>query len=173
MTFSIRRIIRVCVAPEHELACSHKLWLALMKTLVERGQGRRESGAFLLGRVEGRRRRIEVIVPYDDLDGGCLDTGIVIFDGAGYGPLWTLCRETGLSVVADVHTHGEAPFQSEADRTNPMIARPGHIAIIVPNFACGHVVPGNIGLYRYCGKHRWDDLSFVQAARRLYVGVWG
>ena len=39
-----------------------------------------------------------------------------------------MCRETGLSVVADVHTHGGIPRQSDADRRHPMIAVTGHIA---------------------------------------------
>lgn len=32
-----------------------------------------------------------------------------------------------MMVVADVHTHPGRAFQSESDRTNPMVARAGHI----------------------------------------------
>ncbi len=173
MTFCIRRTIRGFVAPDHKLACSHTLWRSLLTTLQERGQNRHESGAFLLGRIDGERRRVERFVPYDDLDPHSLDTGIVVFDGSGYGPLWALCRETGLSVIGDVHTHGGRPFQSEADRTNPMIARAGHIAIIVPNFACGLIKNEDVGLYRYCGSHAWEDFSLEKARRYLYIGYWG
>ncbi len=104
MTFSIRATIRVLAAPEHRLSCSTGLWRAALAELGRRGQGHHESGAFLLGHQRGARRGVERFVYYDDLDPHCLDTGIVVFDGGSFGPLWALCRETGLSVVADLHT---------------------------------------------------------------------
>ena len=121
MTFSMRAIIRGFVAPEHRLSCSKAVWQQGLVELGRRGQGRRESGAFLLGHQRGTRRSISRFVFYDDLDPHCLDTGIVVFDGAGFGPLWALCRETGLRVVADVHTHGgRGPArQSHLDREGP------------------------------------------------------
>lgn len=172
MNFSIRATIRGFVAPDHVLACSTNLWRSLFEALVARGLGRRESGAFLLG-THGRRRQIRRFVLYDDLDLHCLDSGIVRFDGAGYGPLWAMCRETGLSVVADVHTHPGGPYQSGADRTSPMIAKAGHLAIIVPNFAMGSTSAQDLGLYRYRGQHEWDNWSLAEAGRRLYIGRWG
>lgn len=173
MTFSIRATIRAVAAPEHRLSCSTKLWRAGLAELARRGHGRRESGAFLLGRQRGARRAVERFVYYDDLDPQCLDTGIVVFDGAGYGPLWALCRETGLRVVADVHTHGCAPRQSPLDGDNPMVATPGHIALIVPDFAQRVVGPAELGVYEYQGEHRWRDHSGCQAGRFFYVGMWG
>lgn len=135
MTFSIRKIIRGFVAPRHRLSCPTRVWKEGLEELRRRTEGVHESGAFLLGYKEGSRRRIVQFAYYDDLDPHSLDTGIVIFDGSGYGPLWQFCRETGLSVVADVHVHGGAARQSNADRDNPMIALPGHIAIILPELA--------------------------------------
>ena len=69
-------------------------------------------GAFMLGHVERGKRTVQRFVYYDDLDPHCLDTGIVIFDGGAFGRLWTLCRETGFAVVADIHTHPRAARQS-------------------------------------------------------------
>src|SRR5512140_623886 len=100
MSFSIRATIRGLEAPEHRLSCPAKLWAAGLKELRRRGGGRRESGAFLLGTEERGSRRVHRFVYYDDLDPRCLDRGIVVFDGSGYGPLWQMCRETELSVVA-------------------------------------------------------------------------
>src|SRR5579871_2672857 len=121
MTFSIRATIRALAAPEHRLSCSATRWRGGLHELARRGEGHHESGAFLLGRQHGGRRVVERFVYYDDLDPYCLDTGIVVFDGAGFGPLWALCRETGLRVVADVHTHGGGRArQSPLDRDNPM-----------------------------------------------------
>jgi proteasome lid subunit RPN8/RPN11 len=174
MTFSIRKTIRALAAPEHRLSSSARLWREGLEELRRRGHGRHESGAFLLGRhSSGERRRIERFVYYDDLDPHSLDTGIVVFDGAGYGPLWKICRESGLEVVADVHTHEYAPRQSLADRANPMIATRGHIALIVPGFAERVFLPGELGIYQYEGEHRWHEQSGVGAGRFFYVGFWG
>lgn len=173
MSFSIRATIRAFVAPDHRLACSTPLWHALLGELRRRGEGRRESGAFLLGRTEGRRRRVEGIAYYDDVEPDSLRTGIVVFDGRGYGPLWALCRETGRSVVADVHTHGGVARQSSLDRDNPMIATAGHVAIIVPSFAQDRVRVTDLGVYEYEGAHRWRDLSGPRASEYFYVGFWG
>jgi hypothetical protein len=176
MTFSIRAIIRAFAAPEHRLACEETMWRNGLAELSRRGAGERESGAFLLG-VEydawgARRREIRRFVFYDDLDPQCLDSGIVVFDGLGYAPLWTLCRKTRLQVVADVHTHPGIARQSEADRCNPMIAIRGHFAIIVPNFARRDVDPGDLGIYEYLGSHEWTDFSGSGAGRIFYTGFW-
>ncbi len=173
MNFSIRKTIRALVAPEHRLSCSSKLWRAGLTELRRRGDGRRESGAFLLGSRDGERRAISRFVFYDDLDPGSLDTGIVVFDGVGYGPLWRMCRETGLQVVADVHTHPGISRQSSADRDNPMVAERGHLALIVPEFARRRVGPSELGIYEYEGDHRWCDHTGKKAGKFFYIGMWG
>ena len=59
MNFSIAEIIRRLFAPKHELSCSWFLWRRLLTCLRERGLNRsRESGAFLLGHLNGQRTRI-------------------------------------------------------------------------------------------------------------------
>lgn len=173
MNFSIRRIIRVLAAPDHQLSCSSRRWRAGLKELKRRGRGWRESGAFLLGYHDGERRVVKRFVYYDDLDPHCLDTGIVVFDGTGYPPLWQLCRETGLRVLADVHTHPGPATQSPTDRANPMLARPGHVALIVPNLAQRKVGSSELGVYEYEGNHNWRDYSGKRAGTFLYIGFWG
>jgi len=173
MSFSIQATIRAFVAPEHRLACPAPLWGALLEELRRRGQARTESGAFLLGETHGKRRHVEAVAYYDDLDPDSLKSGVVVFDGRGYGPLWALCRETGRSVVADVHTHFGEAFQSNLDRNNPMIATAGHVAIIVPFLAQGSVQVADLGVYEYEGAHRWRDFSGARASRYFYVGFWG
>ncbi len=173
MNFSIRATIQALVAPDHRLSCPEKVWAAGLRELRRRGGGRRESGAFLLGSEESGKRRIRRFVYYDDLDPRCLDRGIVVFDGAGYGPLWKLCRESGLTVVADVHTHPGSAIQSGADRMHPMVAVKGHIALIVPDFANRIVKPRDLGIYEYEGAHRWRDRSGRRAGKFFYVGIWG
>ena len=69
-----------------------------------------------------------------------------------------MCRERGEIVVADVHTHGGEAGQSDSDRKHPIIAEPGHIAMILPNFAAPPLRLREVGLYRYLGRFNWDRL---------------
>ena len=174
MTCSIRATIRAFVAPDHRVSCSLALWRTGLAELGRRGRAERETGAFLLGveqECSGRsRREVLQFVYYDDLDPHCLDTRIIVFDGAGYSPLWAACRSTGLRVVADEHTHPGIARQSAADRDHPMIAVRGHIAIIVPRFAMTVPPVAELGIYEYLGSHRWHDWSGRKASRFLYIG---
>ena len=156
MNFCIAETTRRLLAPRHELSCSLVLWLRLCRRLRERGSNRtRESGAFLLGRREGDRARIVDFALYDDLDPRSLDTGIVRFDGRHFGELWALCKLKGLTVVADVHVHPGGAGQSVSDREHPMIAVPGHVALILPRYAMRPLRRREIGMYRYRGGKRW------------------
>jgi proteasome lid subunit RPN8/RPN11 len=172
MNFSIARTINRLFAPQHRLSCSWFLWRRLPAELRRRGKhGRRESGAFLLGRRENNVGRIVDFVPYDDLDPHSLDTGIVRFDGRYYSELWELCKRSGLSVIADVHTHPDGSYQSDSDRANPMISRSGHIAIIVPRFAGPPVRRGELGIYLYEGAKQWRSIAPVSSGAFFQIGL--
>lgn len=170
MTFSNRKTTQASAANLHKLACPGELWHRLIAELRRRTEGYHESGAFLLGTREGELRQIINVAYYDDLDPHSLDTGIVIFDGAGYGPLWEMCRRETLTVVADIHVHPGIARQSFSDRTNPMIARKGHIALIAPDFAAGDCVPSELGVYEYRGGYEWTPRFGTEAEGFFRVG---
>lgn len=130
-------------------------WQALIWELRERGMGVRESGAFLLG-PKGTSD-ITTFLCYDSLDPHCYDIGIITFDGDGYIPLWNYCLQYGLQVFADVHTHpGQWTGQSQSDRRHPMIAQPGHLALIVPCFAQNpHQLLKGVGIHEFRGNRTW------------------
>lgn len=123
----------------------------------------------MLGTVDGRRRRATRCVYYDELDPTAYASGVCILDGNAFPSLWEICRSAGLTVIADIHTHPGAAFQSDADRRNPMIARPGHLAVIIPQFAAGSVWRHQLGMFRYEGDHRWTNLSGWRARRYLKI----
>src|SRR5271166_1390760 len=90
------------------------LWWRLVRQLKRRGGGRRESGAFLLGKTGSSK--VSCFICYDDLDKSALDTGIIVFRGRGFVRLWEYCKAQAMKVLADVHTHSGAwTGQSEAD----------------------------------------------------------
>jgi len=133
------------------------LWWQLVQQLRKRGNGERESGAFILGKPNCRRA--SCFACYDDLDEAALLSGIITFHARGFARLWDICQERNLRVLADVHTHpSDWTGQSESDRTHPMVAQSGHFAIILPNFARGNSRSlRGAGIYEYLSDHRWKN----------------
>lgn len=170
MASLISTLARIAFGRPPELVCRRDVWQAGVAELRRRTHGRREAGAFLLGR-QGTRREIAEFVFYDDVDPQALATGIVEIDGRRLGALWAHCRAAGLTVVADVHVHPFGYGQSESDQANPIIAEIGHIAIILPDFAAKATSPGRIGVHQYLGNRRWRDRS-REKPNPFHVGWW-
>lgn len=133
------------------------LWTRLISALRSRGQGKRESGAFLLGRQQGAAGKVARFACYDDLDTHAYQGGAIEFHSDGYAELWRLCRENKLVLLADVHTHpGGDVRQSGMDRRHPMVAVIGHTALIVPHFAAtSRWSLREVGVYEYLGGYQW------------------
>lgn len=172
MTFSIKTTIRALVAPNHRVSCPTPFWHHVIKELDRRGERRHEAGAFLLGSERRGRREVADVIFYDELDPEAYSTGVCVLHAPAFAQLWAACRSRKLTVVADVHTHGGSAHQSDSDRTNPMVARAGHVAIIVPNFAVMPFDRRDMHLYEYRGNHEWFDRSPRRYPNFLYVGAW-
>ena len=155
-----------------KLIIPRQRWFGLLAELHRRGHNRHESGAFLLGSINGRRRQVEDVVFYDELDRHAYSSGVCILEADSFETLWRHCRTTGLAVLADIHTHPGAARQSRSDRENPMIARAGHLALIAPEYARGAIWRHQLGVYRYTGAHQWTDFSGWKARSILKTGTW-
>jgi proteasome lid subunit RPN8/RPN11 len=143
-------------------------WNAMISQLGRRGEGWRESGAFLLCDRAGEPRTVTRVVYLDDLDPNCL-TGAIEFDGLAYSKLWDICSAEGRRVIGDIHTHpGRTVRQSSIDADNPMIAQAGHVALIVPDLAQRAVDPRDVGVHRYDGSG-WQTSTGKAAARCLLI----
>ena len=173
MDFSFTATIRGFVAREHRLSCSSRRWRRTIAELDRRGRRRHEAGVFLLGTQRDGRRQVLDAVFYDDLDSRAYETGVCVLHGDAFAKLWAICREKSLTVVADAHTHGGVALQSVSDKANPMVACPGHIAIIVPDFARWPTQPTRLGIYEYRGGHEWFDRGATTAPGYFYTGIWG
>lgn len=151
------------------LLISNELWSQLIQELGARGQGRRESGAFLLGPRDGDARRITDVVYLDDLDPNCL-TGGISFDGRYYGILWDYCHTHKLQVRADIHTHpGHSVAQSHIDRDNPMVSRAGHLGLIAPDLASRPIAANEVGIHEFLGADGWRSSFGDDAAALLTI----
>lgn len=140
-----------------------------MDELRLRGQGRRESGAFLLGRETGEAKNVQAWIAYDVLDPNALRFSYVRLDSDAFGRLWAHCEQRGQTVVGDVHTHPRGPGQSLSDRANPMISVAGHTALIVPRFAQGRVRPVDVSLNVYLGAKTWLNLYGKSVADAINI----
>ena len=141
---------------ENNIQCSLWRWWRICRELRRRGQGVRESGAFLLGRNVAGKAHITSAIYYDDIDRNALSTGIIRLKGSTLGKVWQICRDTGLEVIADVHTHPDGAGQSQSDQQHPMISKAGHVALILPQFARHPFLLSKIGVYRYSGSRQWS-----------------
>jgi proteasome lid subunit RPN8/RPN11 len=146
------------------------MWSHILGELARRGEGCHEAGVFLLGAERGGRREVQDVVFYDDLDPEAYATGVCVLHGDAFANLWATCRKKKMTVVADAHTHPGEAFQSSSDKANPMVARPGHIAIIIPDYARQPIKPRQLRIYEYCGQHEWIDRSPAKAPGFFYTG---
>ena len=53
-----------------------------------------------------------------------------------------------------------------------MVARSGHVAIIVPNFAAWPISPNQFCVFEYRGEHEWVDRSPPRSRGFFYIGFW-
>jgi hypothetical protein len=157
------------VRPEPCLRLNRALWAELTAELHSRTEGRHESGAFLLGWKSGIEREATAVIYYDDLDPRAYHTGVCILHADAFGRLWDRCAVLGRWVVADAHVHGLGVGQSRADRENPMIARPGHLALIFPLMARPPIRRWSVGVYEYLGDHQWRAHGGRHVSRVLKI----
>lgn len=153
------------------LSIDSALFDTLIAELARRGDGRRESGAFLLTARQNPQRlpqSVTAVAYYDDLDPASL-TGMITFGADGYTALAARCRRDGLRVVADIHTHpGRRVAQSLTDATHPMLAVDGHVALIAPHYA--HHVTAAADLGVHVREHgRWTSSYGPQAAALVCI----
>ena len=155
--------------PEPCLRLARSLWTNLTSELHRRTEERHEFGAFLLGREAEDGRRALSLVYYDELDRNAYETGVCVLHADAFTHLWNRCAELRLTVVADAHVHGLRAVQSRSDRENPMIARPGHLALILPLMARRPVRRWAVGFYEYLGDHRWASHGGCHVTRVLKI----
>jgi hypothetical protein len=172
MSFSIRATIRAWWVPRHRINCPTDRWRRVVAELERRGGHQHEAGVFLLGVEKYGRHQVTDAVYYDELDPNAYKSGVCALYGDAFAKLWALCREKNLTIVADVHTHPGAAFQSPSDKTNPMVARAGHMAVIIPFFAKWPITRRTLGVYEYRGQHQWIDHTHPKTRGFFYSGFW-
>lgn len=141
------------------LEIPHCLYNSLIVDLAQSGRGMKESGAFLLGTLDGQRRRTTSYLMYDKVAPlSSSQHAYVALNAEEMARAWEHCYAVGLQVVADVHTHPFGPAQSISDRAHPIVSLAGHVALIVPYFAKGSPQPRDLGVHLFGGCGRWRSM---------------
>jgi hypothetical protein len=96
-------------------------------------------------------------------------------EGVGYfvegNALFQLNRhlsETGLRLIAQVHSHPQEAYHSAADDRYAIVTTEGGFSLVVPNFGRNAADPTKWAIYRLVGG-QWRELSSVEARTVLTV----
>jgi len=78
--------------------------------------------------------------------------------------------ERDLVPMAQLHTHPRGAFLSQTDAIRPVVAVPGFLSIVIPDF--GFVDLADVGLWsshQYVGPGRWRELDSHERSRRFII----
>lgn len=96
-------------------------------------------------------------------------------DGVGYfvtgETLFHLNRglsETGLRLIAQVHSHPTVAYHSEADDRYAIVTADGGLSLVVPNFGHAELDPASWAVYRL-RQNEWQELSESQVQQLFSV----
>jgi hypothetical protein len=96
-------------------------------------------------------------------------------DGVGYfvggNTLFQLNKalsDTGLRLIAQVHSHPKEAYHSAADDRYAIVTANGGLSLVVPNFGNAPPTPTAWAVYRLDGK-KWRELSQVDVERLFKV----
>jgi hypothetical protein len=131
---------------------------ATIKALRIFGKHRLEGLVLWLGSVEpGRARVLRAFVPEQ--------RSVADEDGLGYfvsgETLFALNRalaETGLRLIAQVHSHPREAYHSAADDRYAIVTANGGFSLVVPNFGRAPADPASWAVYRL-SQGDWRELS--------------
>lgn len=81
--------------------------------------------------------------------------------------------ETGLTVVAQVHSHPGSAYHSDTDSALPIATTVGSLSIVVPNFSSRPFSVTRCAVYRLLPDIGWTLLSRKQAESLIRISTQG
>lgn len=70
--------------------------------------------------------------------------------------------ENKMKLIAQIHSHPQEAFHSEADDRYPIVDTYGGISIVIPEFARGKVGLNESAIFRLSEEKNWDKLTKKQ-----------
>jgi len=137
-----------------------------MQALRDFGARSSEGLVLWLGYIEtGRARVIKALVPHQkslssENGIGYFVTGETLFN------LNRALAETGLRLIAQVHSHPEEAYHSDADDRYAIVTANGGFSLVVPNFGQAPPNPASWAVYRL-SEGDWTELA-KEEVRQLF-----
>jgi hypothetical protein len=137
-----------------------------IKALQIFGKRRLEGLVLWLGQVEpGRAHVIRALVP--DQQSVSDEEGIGYFvEGETLFKLNQVLSETGLRLIAQVHSHPSEAYHSATDDRYAIVTADGGFSLVVPNFGKAPADPSSWAVYRLVGGD-WKELA-SEEVRNLF-----
>jgi hypothetical protein len=139
-----------------------------LRTLRRFGEHRLEGLVLWLGKIEpGKAHVIRAFTP--DQHPVSDEDGVGYFVGGD--ALFELNRglaETGLRLIAQVHSHPSRAYHSETDDRYAIVTADGGLSLVVPNFGQAPADPTSWAVYRLL-QGRWEELSEEEIRSLLNV----
>ena len=138
-----------------------------LRILRKFGRYRLEGLVLWLGKIEpGRAHVTRAFTP--DQQPVSDEDGVGYFVGAD--ALFELNRglaETGLRLIAQVHSHPSRAYHSDTDDRYAVVTADGGLSLVVPNFGRAPADPASWAVYRL-SKGDWRELA-AREGRKLFV----
>jgi hypothetical protein len=137
-----------------------------IKALQIFGKRRLEGLVLWLGQVEpGRARVIRALVPEQHSVSD--EEGIGYFvGGETLFKLNQVLSETGLRLIAQVHSHPNEAYHSATDDRYAIVTADGGFSLVVPNFGKAPADPAHWAVYRLT-RGEWLELT-IQQVQNLF-----
>lgn len=150
------------------VSIDRKVVLATLETLREFGSEELEGLVLWLGHIDSDQAHvIKPFVPQQE--------SVSSEDGLGYfvsgQTLFELNKglaETGLRLIAQVHSHPKRAYHSEADDRFAIVTAEGGLSLVVPNFGHASPDPSSWAVYRLVNG-AWIELN--ESVRRTLLRV--
>jgi hypothetical protein len=139
-----------------------------LEALQDFGSHRLEGLVLWLGDIESARARVVRAMvpdqqPVSSEDGvGYFVTGETLFN------LNRSLAETGLRLIAQIHSHPGEAYHSDTDDRYAIVTADGGLSLVVPDFGLAPADPAKWAVYRLT-HGQWEELSSQQARMLLFV----
>ena len=118
------------------------------------GAGRRECVVLLTGPTDEPMLADEVLHPRHAASAVGYD-----LDSRAIGELWRDLLARGRSVRMQVHTHPGRAYHSSRDDALAVVATPGYLSLVIPNFAAGPVSFDQAFLAERAADGTWQPVA--------------
>jgi hypothetical protein len=134
--------------------------------LADRGRRGFEGVGFWVGRLSDRVFQVEAaVIPAQRARRSTAGVSVLI-EADELFRLNVWLHHNGLTPIAQVHSHPEAAYHSDADDAYPVVTKLGALSVVVPDFASDEFSLDRIAVYRLMPGGHWDRLP-VSTVQRL------